>query len=54
MTGPKVHAYRGQRVTLNTGTPAGRKGRYTWNGEQFAQLAHAKAAIDDHLSGAAL
>lgn len=40
--------YRGQAIRQDTTTPHGRLGRYTWNGRAFAQLGHAKSAIDQH------
>ena len=50
MTGRRITRYRGQEIARNDSVNLGRRGRYTWSGRPFAQLNHAKAAIDDHFS----
>lgn len=41
--------YRGQTIELNRDVRPGKLGRYRHNGRPFAQLGHAKAAIDELL-----
>lgn len=41
--------YRGQTIRQDLTTRHGKLGRYAWNGRTFAQLGHAKAAIDEVL-----
>lgn len=43
-----AHQYRGQTIERDDTVPVGRRGRYTWGGRHFAQLNHAKTAINDH------
>lgn len=40
--------YRGQTIERNDTVPIDRRGRYVWSGRAFAQLNHAKTAINDH------
>lgn len=41
--------YRDQTIELNREVRPGKLGRYRHNGKPFAQLGHAKAAIDELL-----
>lgn len=43
-----VRQYRGQTIERVDTVPVGRRGRYVWSGREFAQLNHAKTAINDH------
>lgn len=40
--------YRGQTIDRDDTAPIDRRGRYVWSGRAFAQLNHAKTAINDH------
>ena len=40
--------YRGQTIERDDTVPIDRRGRYVWSGREFAQLNHAKTAINDH------
>jgi len=47
--GNTVHVYRGIEIELDTSTPNGYYGRYSFyfkTRQRFAKLAHAKQAID--------
>lgn len=41
--------YRDQTIRLNRAVQPSKLGRYSYNGKPFAQLGHAKAAIDEIL-----
>lgn len=43
-----AHQYRGQAIERDDTVPIDRRGRYVWSGRGFAQLNHAKTAINDH------
>ena len=48
--GTDGHDYRGFRIALNRTIPAGRLGRYSAGGREFAQLEHARSYIDEELA----
>ena len=48
-----VVTYRGQSIARHDDVNPAKLGRYTWQGRAFAQLGHAKAAINDFLQDAA-
>lgn len=48
-----VVTYRGEAITRHDGVNPAKLGRYTWQGRPFAQLAHAKAAINEFLQDTA-